>query len=534
MQQKRTNTYEISILLVFIVTLLFIMPFSTAINNETIENLPEYSQVGISRAVKQRPMFQESFGTDILVTPYVGDNILPSITTDQFDHVVITWTNEQTTNETNWGMAYSNNPTNQQSWFNDQTNVVLSLLDPNPMYFTTAFLNTKEYVGLWGVYISKSDQSIGFYRIPDITVGYQGWNEIYNWDGDFQNPIEAGIVDSNFMYQGKNHPDIIGPWNYYVYHYQGNNYDILNCPVLMRTSHSLDGGVSYFDGQKNQKTAPAEHVDYFNLDENTVHMIIQNGEKNRIIWKKMVMDEQPDIEYTPYQKTIAEGIEPSITGNQHIIAIIYEHQGEIICASSSDDGDHWQFTTIAQGNHPDIVMVGNTLFAAYIFNGNLYKVTSTDGGLTWSDEERVNGVEGTVVTEPRSLDLHKGGIVWVDNRGEDYDIYYAPLREDLISTLQIKEISGGIGVNAVIENSGDTIINNISWSIKLDGTFFFGNEKHGLIERLAPGDSTTISSGFPFGLGNVDIAINVLGDECEGIVLHKQANLFLFVVSFLS
>ena len=61
---------------------------------------------------------------DILITPYDGDDQLPSLTKDNNGHTIVTWTNKQNLTETYWGIAYSEKPYNQESWINEDNNYI--------------------------------------------------------------------------------------------------------------------------------------------------------------------------------------------------------------------------------------------------------------------------------------------------------------------------------------------------------------------------------------------------------------------------
>ena len=65
---------------------------------------------------------------------------------------------------------------------------------------------------------------------------------------------------------------------------------------------------------------------------------------------------------------------------------MYHNGGQIKCVYSSDDGATWsQPVTIGAGQYPDAIAIGNIVYAAYVNNGNLYLVTSENGGATWGD-----------------------------------------------------------------------------------------------------------------------------------------------------
>jgi len=97
-------------------------------------------------------------------------------------------------------------------------------------------------------------------------------------------------------------------------------------------------------------------------------------------------------------------------------------------------------------------------------------------------------------------------------------------------------LKGGFGVKAVVENTGDTTLENISWEINVTtagfGFVLFGH-KTGTIETLAPGDTVTVPSTIgrllppTIGFGKVNITANVDGET-------STATAFLAGMFFLS
>jgi len=157
--------------------------------------------------------------------------------------------------------------------------------------------------------------------------------------------------------------------------------------------------------------------------------------------------------------------------------------------------------------YPAIYAAGNTLYVVYVKSGNLYLVKSTDGGQTWSEPEQVNEVDGTVSMEEHTADICSRGIVWVDTRNGNKDIYFAPLPAPIITI----GISGGFGVKATISNEGTEAAENLDWSVDLSGAVFIGKHAEGTIDTLNPGESVTVGPGLVFGIGPTTITVNAGG-----------------------
>lgn len=440
-------------------------------------------------------------GDDIPISGWAeGDDRRPSITKDSHGNTVVAYQHDEDLFVSAAGFAYNPNPTDAEAWW--ENGVILSLTGIEMInYPDTAACAHPDY-DLMSVFISVDTEAVGGIYIPDVT-DYNTW-EPYTWVGDALEPEIAQIADGGW-YTDKYFPEVVGPFNFYIYHEIYDVYDIPSCPICFHTGIDAGSGVGYFDAQSQEQTAPAADPDMVNL-EDRFHTVIYNTETSKIIWKKIVPTEESDYEYTPYQATVADGTNPSIAAYGTNVAIVYMDNGKVKCVYSSDDGDTWSAPVIiADGTYPDIYAYGTVLYATYINNGNLYKVISQDGGATWSAPEQINDVDGTVVEEENSVDLHEGGVVWVDDRDGYYHIYYDKLLSVPQPNIVIESISGGIGVSAVLKNIGDAS-GTFDWSITLDGFVLLGKSASGTA-TLDPGETITVKSGFPLGFGNVDITV---------------------------
>ena len=128
------------------------------------------------------------------------------------------------------------------------------------------------------------------------------------------------------------------------------------------------------------------------------------------------------------------------------------------------------------------------------------------------------------------FDIHKGGIVWTDERNSDWDVYYQPLETGPAPILEITGISGGLGVSANINNIGDAPATNVEWSIDTTGTVFVGKSASGTIPSIPAGGSESISS-FLIGFGGVDIDFSAVCDEGAGATASASGNLLLFFLT---
>jgi len=166
--------------LVIVVTLALIMPVTAVVSNDVKSN-SLYEQREIQGSIEKRPQ-DTTFagGDDVLASPYPGDDYIPSITKDMEGHIVVTWTNEQSFSESNWGVSYSSDPSDPNTWYD---NSLVLTLTGNDYYWDTAYIHSSvpdEYSGLMGVFFSLSEQQMGYYEIPDITGDFADW-PVYTW-----------------------------------------------------------------------------------------------------------------------------------------------------------------------------------------------------------------------------------------------------------------------------------------------------------------------------------------------------------------
>lgn len=428
---KKINTKNfVEAAITVAVALALIMPMSTAIVNDTTQPIAIRNQIKEYKIIK--PVDNNFRNDNILVSNSPGDDIIPGITKDSAGNTVVTWTNQENMFTWNMGVAYSNNPTDPMSW----TGWIISLQGTTQVYSSdTAYIEDSvhgTYNGLYGVDMYYDTEQVGFYMIPDVTTDPSIW-EFYYWSGAAAESTYATIEDAVYYYE-----PYYARWgivNMYIYHWTESGYDIEDCPMYYLTDPG-GGATMFFDAQSHLWTAPAKEPAMAMLP-NWFHVAWEYNNatagKDQIVWKKIDAAVEADIEFTPYQEYVADGKNPEIAayqdGDEYHIAIVYVDVGNVKCVYSSDDGETWSATpvTVAAGSYPALCAIGDKLYCAYIDGGNLFLKISEDGGENWGAAEQINDEDGTVSAEENSVDIHSAGIVWVDTRDGEKEIYFAAL-----------------------------------------------------------------------------------------------------------
>ncbi|PNX51300.1 MAG: hypothetical protein BV456_03720 [Thermoplasmata archaeon M8B2D] len=456
---------------VIAVALAFVLPSSAVVTNvltkEKIDPLwigkerKEIKEVKTwSKEDMSLPLLQ---GDNVQISGWAeGDDRRPAITQVSDGAIFVTYQNDADIFASGAGFAFSSDPLDQEAWFNN--GVILTLQGVEIIYYPdTATCEHPDYQ-LMNVFVAIDTEEAGGMYIPDYT-DYNTW-EIYTWTNGAPEPELAAISDGGW-YQDLYYDDVIGPFNFYIYHEIYDVYDIVRCPVFFHTGIDAESGVGFFDAQSFEKTAPASDPDYVNLPDR-IHTCIYNMDTEKVIWKKIDPVVECDYEFTPFQATVADGTNPSIGAYDTNVAIVYAHEGNIKCVYSSDDGESWsQPVTIGPGGFPDVYAIGGTLYAGYVNNNNLYLITSEDNGATWSTPEQINDNPGSVVAEENCIDVHSAGIVWVDDRNDAYNIYYAPLpgtgEPPATPTATYDKKSDELTVTST-DPDGDQIRYGVSWN----------------------------------------------------------------------
>jgi hypothetical protein len=295
------------------------------------------------------------------------------------------------------------------------------------------------------------------------------------WNAAIDDPTYATVEDQG--YYTEPYYNSFGPVNMYIYHEVYQTYDIPHCPTYLIYDVANSSSLTFFDGQTHLLTAPAKDPAMAMLP-NWFHLAWEyhnaTTSTDQIVWKKIDSTVEADIEYTPFQAYVADGTNPEIAafqaGSAYNVAIVYDSGSDVKCVYSSDDGTTWSTpVTVAAGSYPALCAIGTKLFCAYIDGGNLFLKISADGGATWSAADQINDNPGTVSAEENSVDIHPAGIVWVDTRDADKEIYYAALPNNPPGAPSIDgPASGKIKVQQdyilnAVDPDGDNVYYYVDW-----------------------------------------------------------------------
>jgi len=305
-----------------------------------------------------------------------------------------------------------------------------------------------------------------------------------------------------FMY-----PDFAYPPGLGGFYYDGNS--LFPCNPVANLEGDFNTNRIFFTFESGHDPAGTQVAIKSSTTDKT---LINSGEQQN------AMDKYGDVEQMPGE-FLAFGTDPDVSGSGNNVAVAFS-QGDTIkvmvssCVSTYEPEFEWSTYTMDTGTAPSVFMQGNNIYCAYVKDGNLYYRYSEDLGKTWAAAEQKNDVPGTVDGSPGSVDVCKLGIAFVDTRDGDKNIYFQFAKGVPMPEIGIGAITGGIGVSAVITNTGDAAATNLAWSINTEGTVFIGKEKSGTIATLEPGASTTIKSGLMLGFGAITVKVSA-GDATK-------------------
>jgi hypothetical protein len=193
-------------------------------------------------------------------------------------------------------------------------------------------------------------------------------------------------------------------------------------------------------------------------------------------------------------------------------------QQQKLLGSDAALGDDFGWSVSLEG---DTALIG-----AHIeddWNGSAYMFTRT--GTTWTEQQKLHSSNGITFGSSVALDGRTAliGASEDDDNGYSSGSVYVFIKEGVLP-LEIN-ITGGLGVTAIITNNDATNVNDIKWQIHAKGGIlgFINKSVNGSID--IPGrESIIISTGLIVGIGRLTITIKVAEEEKA----VKGIQLFIF------
>ena len=208
--------------------------------------------------------------------------------------------------------------------------------------------------------------------------------------------------------------------------------------------------------------------------------------------------------------TLIEGARhPDVDAADGKAYCVFEFNNGISCAYSNNNGDSMEVQDISSvGSNPHVSIAGESIIITYVHNNNLISLISEDSGASWQ-ESTVNDNSGTVMDDTHSSHVAGGNFVWT-NEASEYSTILFDAAGIAVPIIEIESVSGGLGVTAVIANTGTADASDMSYKISATGGLLgmINKEDEGTIS-IAADSSTTISLPLFIGLGAVSIEITV-------------------------
>jgi len=531
MKKNQGIKWVISVLLVTILlTSTLILPAEEADNSsiDTIKDLQiktiptkftvapkSYTLEKVSNGIIQKDTSYQMLGIDIPVMDFGGIDVLnPSLATDGGAGVCLA--GEVYEGAFDADIHFRTSVDGGSTWLPEDGTIYFDLA-------SAGFIPEKPVVdfsgdlGGIGTYQPVGDLSMPQFDMDSITDwdAGNGWT-LLTWNTD--DMVDIDSVDAagwNSQYSP------IAEFSKGILGYSGDDDTTTNVLHLL-WSNSETGGTSLWTGS-GDADYEWEHIKLDNDLSTGMHYEAYEITSNQgehapgveIDWAQL--DGTDDWWQGDWYSTLIEGATtPDIDAANGKCYCVFEFNGGISCAFTNDNGNNFNTIEISStGNNPHVAIAGSNVIVTLIRNGNLIAYISENAGTSW-EEITINDDSGTVVDDTHSASVAGSYIAWTKEAGGYSSIYFDTAGLD-VPIIEIDSVSGGLGITAVIKNTGTADANDLSYSISATGGILgmIDKEASGTISITA-GDSQSISLPMIIGFGSITVAVQA-GSASESL-----------------
>lgn len=193
--------------------------------------------------------------------------------------------------------------------------------------------------------------------------------------------------------------------------------------------------------------------------------------------------------------------------NIYIVAETESKEIKLFYSSNYGKENSWSIYNVTDeaSSNPQIFVKNNNILCTFIQSNNLYKTLSENNGETWSEPEKVNSNNDSVVEGYKNTDIGDSDrIIWTDNRREDNtDLYmhlsYQPSVDlNLVNITLTKDrpfLPTNNYISVTIRNDGNVATTkdipvNISYE-RENGNITYIKYPFVISEKLSPGEEVT-------------------------------------------
>ena len=234
------------------------------------------------------------------------------------------------------------------------------------------------------------------------------------------------------------------------------------------------------------------------------------------------------------QTTFANGFaNPRVITNAGWAYIVSESGASVVCRSSNDNGTTWSspVTVAAAGSHPQILVTNGNIECYFVNADRIYKTVSINHGVSWGASSLVGDAQtNAALSSP--FQVTSKALVF-NKKGAEGDLYAEMLVPTLGVSFSPLKLEGKGTITTTITNSGSAYLDDLTWTIQIQGDSpigrFIGGGNAILLElfrgrvlsggatsspiALSLGETEDIASGPVFGLGHVLITATVTNQD---------------------